>query len=301
VRSVLALLVSVLLAFGTAIPTTAGGGAGGVLSTGTAKNAAAASSTTSADPDSAAVVSAVGQAVQNAADVGVTEQVVVLDRSTGALITSTGSADAVPAMSLVKLVLALDVINVAGGVGNVDASTLAELKAMITTSDDVIASDLYAAYGGSASIDRVIADYGLTGSSPSPEEEYWGDVQITASDVASLLYQALSAADTGSWLATAMAAATDTAADGFDQDFGVNALDGAGSKQGWGCCLGGVVALHSVGFTATSIVVVLSTSYPDQDSSDLQSAAQLAADPGAQTAISQVTATARAAALGTVG
>ena len=62
-----------------------------------------------------------------------------------------------------------------------------------------------------------------------------------------------------------MAAATDTAADGFDQDFGVNAISGAGSKQGWGCCLGGVVALHSAGFTANEIIVVLSTSYPDQD------------------------------------
>ncbi len=297
-RSVLALLVSVLVAFGAAIPTTTGSGAAGVISTGTAKNAAAAASTTSVAPDADAVAAAVGKAVQNAAALGVTEQVVVLNRSTGALITSSGSDDAVPAMSLVKLFLALDVIDSAGGVSNVDPATLAELKTMISTSDDVIASDVYAEYGGSASIERVIADYGLTGSSPSPEEEYWGDVRITASDVASLLYQALSATGTGSWLAGAMAAATDTAADGFDQDFGVNAISGAGSKQGWGCCLGGVVALHSAGFTADEIIVVLSTSYPDQDPSDLQSAGQLAADPGAQTAISSISATAGAAASG---
>ena len=95
-------------------------------------------------------------------------------------------------MSLVKLFLALDVIDSAGGVSNVAASTLANLTTMIATSDDVIAQDVYDEDGGSASIERVIADYGLTGSSPSPEEEYWGDVRITASDVASLLYQALS-------------------------------------------------------------------------------------------------------------
>jgi hypothetical protein len=171
---------------------------------------------------------------------------------------------------------------------------------MIATSDDEIASDLYADYGGSHLIEQVMSDYGMTSSSPSPDEEYWGDVQITAADYASMLYQALNTPGTGSWLAAAMSASTDTAADGYDQDFGMNAISAAGSKQGWGCCLGGVVALHSAGFTADEIVVVLSTSYPDQDSSALYSAADLAADPGAQTAVAAVSATARAAVTGKV-
>jgi len=325
----LALLVSVLVAFAAALPTTAGNGVGGVISAGSATSAASTTSSPAAKkavpttspapttraapttrvaptpvapaPDPRKVASAVGQAVQNAADDGVTEQVVVLNRTSGALIASANSDDAVPSVSAVKLFLALDVIDSAGGVSNVTASTLANLSTMIATSDDAIAQDVYDDYGGNSSIERVIDDYGLTGSSPSPNAEYWGDVRSTAADVASLLYQALSAKGTGSWLASAMTASTDTAADGFDQAFGLNAIRGAGSKQGWGCCLGGVVALHSAGFTANEIIVVLSTSYPDQDWHDLQSAAQLAADRGAKRTLSLVTATAKAAATGVAG
>ena len=242
------------------------------------------------------VQEAVDRAVAQAADEGVTEQVVVADRSTGDVIAAAGGHDTVPSMSLVKLLIAADTIVEAGGVEGLDDDTVAQLHRMIATSDDGIAQDFYDQGGGDELIERTIQRYGLSDSTPTPEEQYWGDVQISARDIASLLVQALKSPETGLLLSDAMLASTDVGADGFPQDFGMNALVGAGAKQGWGCCLGGVLAIHSAGFTANRVVVVLSTSAPDADYHQLGSADELADDPGAQTAMKLVSATAAAVA-----
>jgi hypothetical protein len=226
---------------------------------------------------------------------GVTESVVVMNRQTGSVTTAINADAAVPTMSLVKLMLAADVIDRAGGVDQVNSDTLAQLHRMIAVSDDSIAQDFYDANGRGAIITRVASNYGLTGTSPAPNPRYWGDVRVTAQDMASLLFQLLSSRFSGLWFAQAMEAAEDTGADGFDQDFGVNAVPGTGSKQGWGCCLAGVLAIHSVGFTAGQIIVVLSTSEPDAASSRLDTAKQLTTDPGVQAARAAVTRTAAAA------
>lgn len=60
-----------------------------------------------------------------------------------------------------------------------------------------------------------------------------------------------------------MQGATDIANDGQSQNFGMNSVIGAGSKQGWGCCLSGVRSIHNVGFTSSRIVVVLSEADPE--------------------------------------
>jgi len=96
-------------------------------------------------------------------------------------------------------------------------------------------------------------------------------------------------------LAAPMRAASHTAADGYDQEFGMNAVSGAGSKQGWGCCLGGVVAIHSAGFTAHLIVVVLSTAAPDAEGLNVPEVSAFADDPGFLASVAAVTATAKAA------
>jgi hypothetical protein len=222
--------------------------------------------------------------------------VVVMNRQTGTVTTSINADATVPSMSLVKLMLAADVIDQAGTIDQVNSDTLAQLHRMIAVSDDSIAQDFYDAGGRGAIITRVASNYGLTGTMPAPNPRYWGDVQVTARDMASLLYQLLNSRFSGLWFAQAMEAAEDTGADGFDQNFGVNAVPGTGSKQGWGCCLGSVLAIHSVGFTAGQIIVVLSTSDPDAASSKLATARQLTADPGAQAALAAVTRTAAAAA-----
>ncbi len=255
---------------------------------------AAASRSAAADP-AADTSAAVEDAVEQANLAGVTESVLVMNRQTGTVTTSINADAEVPSMSLVKLILAADVIDQAGGLDQVDSDTLAQLQDMIAVSDDSIAQDFYDDGGRSAIITRVAQTYGLVETSPAPNLRYWGDVRVTARDMGSLLFQLLSSSDTGLWFTEAMEAAQDTAADGFNQNFGMNAVPGTGSKQGWGCCLDDVLAIHSVGFTAGQIVIVLSTSAPDSSSSNLNTARQLTNDPGVQAALEAVTRTAAAA------
>ena len=223
---------------------------------------------------------------------------VVLDRQTGSVTTSIDADRQVPSMSLVKLMLAADVIDRAGGIAGVDGETLGRLREMIAVSDDSIAQDFYDDGGRSAIIDRVADTYSLRETSPAPDPQYWGDVRVTAGDMASFLFQLLGKPDTGLWFIQSMEASEDTGADGFDQDFGVNSIPGSGSKQGWGCCLADVMAIHSVGFTAGQIIVVLSTSEPDASPDQLDTAEQLTADPGAQAAVAAATRTVAAAVSG---
>lgn len=218
-----------------------------------------------------------------------------MNRQTGSVTTSINADAEVPSMSLVKLMVAADVIDRAGGIDQVDDDTLAQLHRMIAVSDDSIAQSYYDQDGRSAIITRVSRTYDLDETSPAPDPEYWGDVRITAADMGSLLYQLLNSPDSGLWFTEAMEASEDTGADGFDQNFGMNAVPGTGSKQGWGCCLDDVLAIHSVGFTAGQIVVVLSTSVPDAVAGKLSTARQLSGDLGVQAARAAVSSTAAAA------
>ncbi len=241
------------------------------------------------------VSDAVDSAVEQAAADGINEHVVVADRSTGDVLASDSSQATVPSMSVVKLFVAADALELDGGAASMSSDDLQQLHNMIVYSDDEIMQDFYDADGGDAIIDRTVERYGLQDTTPTPEERYWGDVRISARDMASFLRQALASPVTGPFLEAAMTESADTGSDGFDQNFGMNAIAGAGSKQGWGCCLGEVDAIHSVGFTANRIVVVLSGSDPDKSPDNLGTAAQLSNDDVTQAALTAVTRTAAAA------
>jgi len=241
----------------------------------------------------------VAQAIADAESNGVHLAVVVVDRTTGATLTQVDQDETFPALSLVKLLVAADVLT--DGEGSADAAvgldptTRLMLRDMISQSDDVAGSDLYAQTGGDEMVERVADRFGLVGTSPKPDGQWWGNVQTTAADLASLLGQSLADPVIAPVLGADMLAATAIAADGVDQRIGMRTVPGAGSKQGWGCCLSGVVGVHSVGFTDTRIVVVLSSAEPDDYSLGSQDGLALQADPGAQVSIEAVTATVRAA------
>jgi len=220
---------------------------------------------------------------------------VVLDRKTGKSIVSVNADRAVPAVSIAKLLFATDELVQAGGGANLDATASDNLFDMLRRSNDDLASDYYGYHGESAIVQRVADEYHLTGTDPAPNPRYWGGITVTAADVASLLHQTLSDPDIGPYLAAPMKAASHTAFDGYDQEFGMNAVVGAGSKQGWGCCLGGVVAIHSAGFTANRIVVVLSTAYPDATGINVPEVSAFENDPGFKASVAAVTATVKAA------
>ncbi len=289
---------------------------------------------------------AIDKAVADAAANGVTLSVVVLDRRTGAELVARGADVPYPSLSLLKVMIAADVLTTGwptdpGGPGTADiapaesvsapptrpstsdgtgaepddlqategslpvltdpAQIDAVLTRMIATSDDVIASDLYDAAGADAMVQRIATRYGMTGTTPTPDGTYWGNVQLTASDLAALLTGVLADPRTAGVIGPAMRATTAIAADGVDQRFGLRLVPGAGSKQGWGCCLSGIAGIHSMGFTADRIVVVLSGSEPDDGSLGDQDGLALQADPGAQAGFTAVDDVVRAALGGPAG
>jgi hypothetical protein len=239
--------------------------------------------------------SAVTAAVQAAAAKGITQSVVVLDRKTGKTIVSVDDDREVPAVSIAKLLFATDELVQAGGGAHLDADDAADLFDMIRRSNDDLADVYYGYHGESAIVQRVADEYHLTGTEPAPDPRYWGGITVTAEDIASLLRQTLADPAIGPYLAAPMKAASHTAADGYDQEFGMNAVARAGSKQGWGCCLGGVVAIHSAGFTTDRIVVVLSTALPDAAGINKPEVSSYQNDPGFKASVAAVTATAAAA------
>ena len=280
-----------------------------------------------ADP-TPAVTTAVAQADAS----GVHQAVVIMNRATGTILTQLNADQPFPALSLVKLMIAADVLNgadptaatnldstgapagtvAADGAGGsndpggpvtsgsvdpagADPAIRAMVREMIIRSDDVTASNLYEQAGGDAMVDRITRRYALTGTTPTPDGVYWGNVQTTAADMASLLNQILADPGTASVIAPAMLATSAYAQDGVDQRIGMRTVPAAGSKQGWGCCLSGVVGIHSVGFTPDRTVVVFSAAAPDDDSLSEQDGLALQSDPGAQVSIAAVTATVRAA------
>jgi hypothetical protein len=252
--------------------------------------------TITAEPGSVATTgAAVAAAVDEAAEHGITQSVVVIDRRTGTVEVSVDGDAEVPAVSIAKLLFAADWLDSAGGGANLSPDELSDLDAMISTSDDDIADDYYGYHGESALVTRVAQHYDLTDTEPADDPQYWGGIETTAEDVASLLEQMLTDPRDGPYLSAAMRDATHDGADGFDQEFGMNAVVGAGSKQGWGCCLGGVVAVHSAGFTSGQIVVVLSTSAPDASGIDVPQVSAYQNDPGFLAAVAASTVTAKAA------
>jgi hypothetical protein len=206
-----------------------------------------------------------GAAVQHAAGLGIEQSVFVLARSSGAVLAEADPDRPMASMSLVKLFIAVDLLDRAGGADHLDSDTLETLWRMITVSDDHAASRLWIAGGDAAIVTRIVERFDLTGVQPPANPGMWGDTTVTARDVAQFLRHALADPLAGPWLVKAMQSAADVGADGFDQNFGMNAVSGTGSKQGWGCCLRGVRSLDSAGFSASRIVVVLAAASTGTD------------------------------------
>ncbi len=189
----------------------------------------------------------------------------VFDRLDSTVLTSQDASRPVASMSLVKLLIALDVL--AGG-ATLDDATRQQLHRMLADSDDRIASSLWAARGGPAIVTRMAGLLGLTGTRPPKDPGRWGDTLITAHDIVTV-YRYITDQLPGprrDVLLSTLAAAPEIAADGFDQHFGIP--DGMPNttwavKQGWGTS-GSRAVLHSTGLVGTDLryVVVILASAP---------------------------------------
>lgn len=179
---------------------------------------------------------------------GTTAGVAVYDRQTGRF-TELHEADRqFRSASLVKLLLALDVLGEAGPAALPEADRV-RLTAMLRSSDDAAASHYWATRGGSAVVTRTASRLGLTGTVPPPATHpgYWGYTATTAADTVRVYRHILDAAPASvrTFVMDALHAATRCGNDGFDQYFGIpSAFEGPYAvKQGWsGFTSGGCTA-----------------------------------------------------------
>ncbi|SDO35530.1 hypothetical protein SAMN04515671_0673 [Nakamurella panacisegetis] len=201
---------------------------------------------------------AVDQGVAAAAEDGVHQHVALVDRSTGALVASSGGDTQVISESIVKLfTVAYYLVKYDG---TLPSAMAADLHEMIVHSDDRIESE----YWTTAAVPAMAARYGLAhtanGAKTGPHD--WGWEYITADDEATFLYKASKDPIVGSFLMDAMANVASVGSDGFDQDFGFNSLSGDhGSKQGWtDRNTSAAINIHSVGWTDKYFGAILETS-----------------------------------------
>ncbi|MGH3972709.1 MAG: hypothetical protein ACRDS9_05220 [Pseudonocardiaceae bacterium] len=189
----------------------------------------------------------------------------VFDRHSGTELASHNAGQQFASMSLVKLLIALDVL-ASDNWAIPDGATQQKLRRMLADSNDGIASAMWAANGGPAIVTRMAGLLELTGTQPPENPGRWGNTLITAQDVVTVYRYITDELPSPSRdvLLTALAAAPQFAADGFDQHFGIP--DGMPNatwavKQGWGTS-GSKAVMTSTGLVGTDfryVVVVLAS------------------------------------------
>jgi hypothetical protein len=189
----------------------------------------------------------------------------VFDRTTGSIVASQNADQQVASMSVVKLLIALDVL-ARDNWATPDAGTQQQLHQMLANSDDEIANELWTAGGGPAIVTRTASLLRLTGTAPPDDPGEWGDTKITPQDMVVVyryLAEQLPKSDQDLVLG-ALSDAPKAAADGFDQYFGIpEGMSNASwaIKQGWGTS-GSDAVMNSTGLVGPNwryVVVVLST------------------------------------------
>lgn len=190
---------------------------------------------------------ATGRAQRTGADVSVA----VLDRQTGRLTTS-GDRAAFPIASVTKLFIADDLLlTVAQGKAKLSPDDRKLLDTMLQASDDYAADVFWERGGANAIVERIIARYGLRGTTV-PYNGKWFTAMSTTTDLVRyydmLLDGAggLPAAQVETILAD-LAKSAPLGADGYPQRFGIpDGLFGepVAVKQGWMCCWDGPNQVH---------------------------------------------------------
>ncbi|MFI9152555.1 hypothetical protein [Streptomyces sp. NPDC053367] len=184
---------------------------------------------------------------------GVTAGVAVFDRQTGTFTEQVNSAAQFRSASVVKLLIALDLLwNRTPD--SLSAADRSRVDSMLRSSDDNAASYFWSVNGSGAIVDRMVARLGLTDTArpPSTHPGYWGYTALSARATVRIYRWLLdsSPASVRDYVLGNLRQSTRCATDGYDQHFGI-----AGSfdrpwavKQGWS-------GFSSGGCTATAGVV----------------------------------------------
>jgi beta-lactamase family protein len=191
------------------------------------------------------------QAAADAAKAGADVDIFVLDRSTGQTVSSSANQP-FPIASVVKLFIADDLLlQVSKGQTQLSPDDRRSLDIMLRSSDDSAAQNFWDRSGGNAIIGRVVARYGLTGTT-APYNGHWDVTQSTASDLVRYYAKLLDGsgglpADQAQIILGDLAQSTPTGTDGYPQRFGIPEglyAEPVAVKQGWFCCWNGANQLH---------------------------------------------------------
>ncbi|WP_422748360.1 hypothetical protein ACN27E_08980 [Mycobacterium sp. WMMD1722] len=191
------------------------------------------------------------QATDQAEAVGADVTLLVQDRNTGQLI-SNGNTRSIAIASVVKLFIADDLLlQLSEGRTELTPDEWQSFDRMLRSSDDSAAEVFWNRSGGSAIVTRVAKRYGLAGTHP-PGDGEWYNTTSTAADLVRFYDKLLSGAgglprDKAEIIMSNLAQSTPTGIDGtqpggvYPQRFGIP--DGlyaepVAVKQGWMCCIG---------------------------------------------------------------
>jgi hypothetical protein len=193
----------------------------------------------------------VRQATADAANAGADISVVVMDRNTGQIV-SGGGGQPIPIASVAKLFIADDLLlQQSTGQTALSPADRKSLDVMLRSSDDGAAETFWNRSGGSAVITRVVARYGLTGTT-RPYNGNWDVTTSTASDLVRYYDMLLDGSgglppEQANVIMGNLAQSTPTGIDGYPQRFGIPEglyAEPVAVKQGWFCCWNGANQLH---------------------------------------------------------
>lgn len=185
------------------------------------------------------------QATDEAAAIGATLSVAILDRATHRLV-AYGNGQVVGTASVAKLFIADDLLlHESEGKAALSPDDRQALDIMLQSSDDGAAEKFWGEGGGAAIITAVANRYGLTSTTP-PGDGRWWNTMSTVTDLIRYYEMLLDGsgglpAEQAKTIVNDLAQSTPNGLDGYPQRFGIP--DGlyaepVAVKQGWMCCIG---------------------------------------------------------------
>ncbi|GAA0951366.1 hypothetical protein [Nonomuraea longicatena] len=167
---------------------------------------------------------------------GTTAGYVVFDRVSGKIVAHRNARRKFRSASVVKILIALDLLNRTKTLSAEDARLL---KVMLRSSDDDAATNLWNRGGKGAIVTRMARELRLRETTPPPASKpgFWGYVSLSAYDVVTTYRHLLDRADPRArdLVLGHLRKATRCGTDGFDQSFGIPAAVPRpwAVKQGW--------------------------------------------------------------------
>ncbi|MFR9729323.1 serine hydrolase [Saccharopolyspora sp. MS10] len=180
---------------------------------------------------------------------GATVGLAVLDRESGRLVVGERADEIFSSASIAKLFVASDVATRRAEGLRVSEEDAELVRRALSVSDDEAMNGLWERFDGPGAIDRISTRFGLTATAPPTVPGDWGGTRTSARDVVTLLAGVADLpADRRAPVLDPLDSAPRTAAEGFDQGYGLKSSDRPEAvKAGWMCCEGGRRTVHSAG------------------------------------------------------